>query len=157
MNVLYSGGYKERFNLVIEQIKDLPPNSQILELCFGDTYIAEFCEKNGYRWVGFDLNRHFVEQAQHYGFSAQCIDLTVCTNLPKADVCIMMGSLYHFHPRSLSILTKMSVASNTIIISEPVSNLSSNKGIIGYFAKRAASVGKGNEMFRYDLISLSAT
>src|SRR5688572_15763466 len=136
MNVLYAGGYKERFNRVIEQIRDLPPNSQILELCFGDTYIADHCKRNGHHWRGIDLNNHFVEQAKKLGYDAHVEDLTISKELPKADVCIMIGSLYHFYPNTPSILSKMLNAADTIIISEPVSNLSSRKGIIGFFAGR---------------------
>lgn len=154
MNILYAGGYKKRFNQVIEQLKDLPANSQVLELCFGDTYIAEYCKNKGYRWKGIDLNRQFVAHAQKLGFDAAYGDLTSAKNLPDADVCIMMGSLYHFHPHTFSVLNKMSNAADIVIISEPVSNLSADKGILGYFARRAASVGKGNEAFRYDSISL---
>jgi len=156
MNILYGGQYKERFYQVIEQIKDLPANSQILELCFGDTYIADYCKSNGHRWKGIDLNKYFVSKAQNLGYDAVYGDLVTCQKLPKANVCIMVGSLYHFYPNTLSMLSKMVEAADTIVISEPVSNLSSRKGIIGFFAKRAASVGKGNETFRYDASSFKA-
>jgi len=154
MNILYTGGYKERFNRVIEQIKDLPSNSQILELCFADTYLAEYCKKRGYRWRGIDLNMHFIKNAKELGHDASYADLQICQHLPKADACIMIGSLYHFHNDVFSMLRKMTEAADVVVISEPVSNLSSKKGIIGFFAKRAASVGKGNENFRYDAVSL---
>jgi hypothetical protein len=150
MNILYGGGYKERFNRVIEQMKHSPRGSYILELCFGDTYIAEYCKNNGYRWMGIDLNLEFVEHAKKTGHDAFHLDLSTIDALPKAHVCILMGSLYHFHPDVMSILKKMSDASEVIIISEPVSNLSARKGLIGYLAKRSANVGKGNEAFRYD-------
>jgi hypothetical protein len=156
MNILYLGHYKKRFNQVIEQIKDLPSNSQILELCFGDIYIAEYSKRNGYRWKGIDLNQHFVKQAQKLGYEAYKDDLTSLKNLPKADVCIMIGSLYHFHPNTFSILRKMLEASDTIVISEPVENLSSKKGIIGFLAQRAANAGKRNEVFRYNATTLNS-
>lgn len=156
MNILYGGRYKERFYQVIEQIKDLPANSQILELCFGDTYIAEYCKSHGHQWKGIDLNEYFVRKAQDLGFDALYADLVTCQKLPNANVCIMVGSLYHFYPDTLSILSKMVEAADTVVISEPVSNLSSRSGIIGFIAKRAASVGKGHEAFRYDASSFTA-
>jgi hypothetical protein len=156
MNILYGGRYKGRFYEVIEQIKDLPANSQILELCFGDTYIADYCKKNGHRWKGIDLNKHFVRNAQKLGYDASYDDLASRQELPKANVCIMVGSLYHFYPDTLPMLSKMVKAANTIIISEPVSNLSNRKGIIGFLAKRSASVGQGHETFRYDAVSFPA-
>lgn len=156
MNLLYTGSYRERFNQVIKQIADLPTNSSILELCFGDIYIAEYCKRRGHAWRGIDLNKHFVKQAKQLGYDAHHDDLARLEKLPKASACIMMGSLYHFYPHTLSMLNKMANASDMIIISEPVSNLSSRKGLLGYVAKRAASVGKRQETFRYDTNSLMA-
>ena len=149
MNILYGGGYRQRFEQVSKQIKDLPSNSQILELCFGDIYLADYCRKMNYRWKGLDLNRHFIKQAQSLGYDASYADLSTCDRLPKANVCVIVGSLYHFHPNVFPLLSKMASAAETIIISEPVSNLSTKNGIIGFIAKRSAGVGKGHETFRY--------
>lgn len=150
MNILYGGGYRQRFEQVSKQIKDLPANSQILELCFGDTYLADYCRKMNYRWKGLDLNRHFVSEAQNRGYDALYTDVSTCDRLPEADVCVIVGSLYHFHPNIFPLLTKMASSADTIIISEPVSNLSAKNGILGFIAKRSAGVGKGHEMFRYN-------
>lgn len=156
MNILYSGGYTKRFHHVIEQIKDLPLNSQILELCFGDTYIADYCKKRGYRWKGLEFNTHFVAHAKKLGHEAFFADLINAETLPKADVCLMMGSFYHFHEHPFSMLKKMLDAAETVIISEPVSNLASRSGIVGFFARRAANAGKGKEGFRYHADSFMA-
>ena len=156
MNILYRGKYKARFTQVINQINTLPVNSQVLELCFGDTYIADFCKKAGYKWKGIDLNKHFVKQAQKLGYEAYFEDLATLETLPKATVCIMIGSLYHFHPDTFSIVSKMCKASDLVVISEPVSNLSNSDGLVGFLARRAASVGKGNEEFRYNASSFLA-
>jgi hypothetical protein len=107
MNLLYAGGYKERFRKIARLLEDFPKGAQVLELCFGDTYIAEFCKNNGYGWLGIDLNAEFVKHAQRLGFDARLDDLTMVDNLPKAHACIIVGSLYHFHPNELSLLTKM--------------------------------------------------
>ncbi|MEX2231335.1 MAG: hypothetical protein WD824_04200 [Cyclobacteriaceae bacterium] len=156
MNILYMGKYKKRFHAVILQIKNLPHGSTILELCFGDIYIAEFCNEAGYRWKGLDINNYFVQLAQRMGFDAQNKDVAKLEVLPKANVCVMMGSLYHFHPHSETVLAKMLQASENIVISEPVLNLSSKKGLIGFLAKRAANIGKGHEAFRYNKESFTA-
>ena len=156
MNLLYLGRYRKRFNVVIQQIKLLPSGASILELCFGDVYIAEFCKKAGYHWKGLDINKHFVKTAQQMGFDADYADLEALEVFPKGDACIMMGSLYHFHSNTAAILSKMLQATDNIIISEPVSNLSSNQGLLGFLARRAANAGKGNETFRYDKSSFMA-
>jgi hypothetical protein len=153
MNLLYLGKYKQRFKAVIKQLNVLPAGSSVLELCFGDIHVAEFCRNAGFRWQGLDLNEQFIKEAQRRGFNAQKADLQALEVFPRADVCVMMGSLYHFHPHTSRILNKMLKASDWIVISEPVLNLSSGKGIIGFFAKRAANAGKGHETFRYDAAS----
>jgi hypothetical protein len=149
MNVLYRGKYKQRFAPIIDQIKLLPYNSKILELCFGDVVIAEHCKRNRYEWTGLDINKSFVKYAQKQGYFAQAADLTTVLTLPSADLSIIIGSLYHFHSNTQQILGKILQASDQVIISEPVLNLSSSKGIIGAIAKRSANAGKGNELFRY--------
>ena len=68
----------------------------------------------------------------------------------------MAGSLYHFYPHhTFEILEKMLFAASTVVISEPVVNLSSRKGLLGFIAKRAASVGKRQESFRFTAATLS--
>ena len=150
MNLLYMGRYKKRFRPVTEHLKNLQPGACVLELCFGDIYVADFCKRSGYRWTGLDINADFVKSARRMGFDARQADLAQGEALPKADVSVMIGSLYHFHSEARAILARMFDASRTVILSEPVSNLSTRDGLIGLLAKKGASVGKGDEIFRYD-------
>ncbi|MEO5600412.1 MAG: hypothetical protein ABIR06_05735 [Cyclobacteriaceae bacterium] len=150
MDILYLGKYKKRFTAVIRQIRSLPPDSRILELCFADIHIAAFCKKEGYHWEGFDINKTFVGLAKSMGFNARCADLTKLEVFPKADVCIMMGSFYHFYPETKLMLRKILNAAEIVVISEPVYNLSNNSGIVGFLARRAANAGKGHETFRFN-------
>ena len=150
MNILYVGRYKKRFEPVIDGIKTFPAGVPVLELCFGDIYVADFCRKAGYLWTGLDINGHFVRMAKRLGFDAREADLTELKQLPTAKVCVMMGSFYHFHSQAEGLLSKMFESSQTVILSEPVSNLARKKGFIGWLAKRAANAGKGHEVFRYD-------
>ena len=155
MNILYFGQYRKRFDHIIKNLKGLNPNARVLELCFGDIYIAEWCKRMNFSWQGIDLNRKFVQFAKGLGHSAQQGDLIIMNELPSADVCIMAGSFYHFHPaNTFAVLKKMLDAANHVIISEPIENLSSKSGLIGFLAKRAAGVSKRNEEFRFDLTSL---
>jgi hypothetical protein len=154
MNFLYWGKYKKRFTAVIEELIETPVHSKVLELCFGDVYIAEYCRQMRYTWKGIDINKHFVMRAQRYGYDASHADLMSVKQLPTADVCIIIGSFYHFHTHSEALLTKIFNASPTLIISEPVLNLSSRKGLIGFLARKATNAGKGHEEFRYTQASL---
>ena len=150
MNILYLGQYKKRFDPVIEEIKTFPAGIRVLELCFGDIYVAGFCRKAGYSWTGLDISVDFVRMAKRLGFDAREADLIDLKALPAANVCVMMGSLYHFHLLSGSLLSRMFESSQTVILSEPISNLSTRKGLIGWLAKKAANAGRGHEEFRYN-------
>ena len=156
MNLLYLGKYKERFEPVIGYLKTLPAGSRVLELCFGDIYVADFCKRRGHAWTGLDINVDFIKTATRMGFDAREADVTNVKALPSADVSVMMGSLYHFHPETGTILARMFDASPTVVISEPVSNLSAQGGLIGLLARKGANAGKGHETFRYDRTSFLA-
>ncbi len=149
MNMLYTSGYKKRFDGIIRILKEYKPK-QVLELCFGDVLIAEFCKSNAIEWHGFDSNAYFVRQAKLKGFNADGVDLLSIAKLPEADICIMIGSLYHFHEDIHNTLDKILKSSTKIIISEPIKNLSDQKNFIGWFARKSANAGKGDEQFRYN-------
>ncbi len=155
MNILYSFRYKQRFCDVIALFSE--QDKIVTELCFGDIYIANYCSKNNILWQGFDINNYFVSYALKNNFSATNIDISQMQSFPKADVCIMIGSLYHFHNEAESMLLKMLNCAPKIILSEPIINLSSGKGIIGFLAKKFTNAGKGTEAFRYNKKSILKT
>ena len=157
MNVIYVGNYKNRFLKITEVIEQEAPKS-VLELCFGDTIIAEYCQRKNILWQGIDINENFVKGAQKKGFDSVCKDILLLDSFVKNDLCIISGSLYHFNPEQrLKLFQKMFSSSQKVLISEPISNLSDQKGLIGFIARRAANAGKGDEHFRYNEQSLKAT
>lgn len=148
MNLIYLGKYKRRFDRINNRINS--NTGQVIELCFGDTYIARYCRKNNIQWKGYDLNENFVAHAKKLGYNAYKDDITKFDEFEKCDTYIMIGSLYHFKDAGIELLRKMIKASKQVIVSEPIKNLSSTKGIIGFIAKRSANAGKGQETFRYN-------
>jgi hypothetical protein len=150
MNILYTFGYRKRLDLVKQRLAQIKPGS-VLELCFGDTLLAAYCKRNNISWHGIDANPYFVNAAVKRGFGAVQEDLSARAALPVADVVVMTGSLYHFHANVTGMLKKMlDAAKMEVIISEPVKNLSSQGGVLGFIAKRSANAGKGEEDFRYN-------
>ncbi len=147
MNILYSCNYSKRFSDIISRI-DSSCNS-VLDLCFGDVYIANFCRKNSINWTGYDINSYFVKNARKQGYNAFQKDLSELNTFPKSDICILLGSLYHFNNEIEPLFQKMLTCAPKIIISEPIVNLSSHKGIIGKMARFFTNAGKGNEEFRF--------
>jgi hypothetical protein len=77
--------------------------------------------------------------------------------LPESDVCLMMGSLYHFYPDLKQLFEKIRRSSRRFILSEPVVNLTNQKGLIGKLAQKLTNAGKGEETFRFDENSLLET
>jgi hypothetical protein len=149
---LYGGKYKKRIRDVASFFLDADTN--VLELCFGDTILAEICRSQNRAWTGLDINDAFVLRAVALGFDATHMDIARAAALPAAQVCVMIGSLYHFHDDLMGIVRKMHTAAPRIIISEPVHNLSSKRNFLGASARRSANAGKGHETFRFDADSL---
>lgn len=145
MNILYGMKYKKRFDSIIDIIDS--NDNDIVELCFGDVYIAKYAKSNGKDWVGLDINDEFVRFAKAQGFNALNKNI-LNDDIPKSDVCIMAGSLYHFIENIETILIKLLDGSKKVIISEPIKNLSNNK-YIGMFARKSANAGNGDEEFRF--------
>jgi hypothetical protein len=153
MNILYFGKYLKRFRDIFSLLGDA---NTVLDLCFGDTHIAELCRKHHKQWIGYDLNKSFVDYAVSNNYQAFCKDILNEATFPKSDAVIMVGSLYHFHLNLDELFHKIFQSSSLFIISEPVRNLSSMNGIVGYVAKKSAKVGKGDEAFRFTEQSLIA-
>ena len=149
MNVIYGGSYRARFELITRFVANNKISS-VLELCFGDIIIAEYCKQRNINWKGIDINPGFTEYAKKKGYDATCQDVLLVNSFHKSDICIMAGSLYHFKDHLDDILKKVFEASPLFLISEPVKNLSSRKGLIGYIARHSANIGKGAEEFRFN-------
>jgi hypothetical protein len=156
MNFLYMGRYSKRFKDVINYI-NLEEGGTVVELCFGDIYIAKYCHENKINWVGYDFNQSFIQNAKQNNFDAHYVDLldsssffTDFHSINKVDMVIMMGSLYHFHNEIKPLIHKIMTYCDKFLISEPISSFSRILGPIGWLAKRSANIGHGNETFRYD-------
>lgn len=149
MNFLYGMKYKKRFENIVSLINN--EEKDIVELCFGDIFIAKYAKKNNKKWKGFDINDRFVSYAIEEGFDATNRNILL-DPIPKSDVCIMAGSLYHFIDNIELVLGKMLASSKKVIISEPIKNLSNNR-YIGFFARKSANAGNGEEEFRFTEIS----
>jgi hypothetical protein len=153
MNVLYTSGYQKRLDRILS-IMNLYTPKKVLELCFADTYIARYCRASQIEWTGLDINPAFVAHARREQFDADEADLSRPGPLPKAGLCIISGSLYHFHDQLPDFLQRVLRAAPVLILSEPVRYLSSSKGIVGWIAQKLSNAGKGKEDFRFTAATL---
>ena len=147
MNLLYAGRYRRRFRDIVDLIGE--DTRSVCDLCFGDTMIADWCRGRGIRWTGVDLNPHFCARARRAGHHVIEGDL-FAVDVPTADVFVMAGSLYHFHDRLSRLFDLVWRHTGSFVLSEPVHNLSAQKGPIGWWARRSADPGDGLATFRYD-------
>jgi hypothetical protein len=152
MNFLYLGRYQQRFKDIINELG--PEDNHIVELCFGDIHIAAYCKESARHWVGYDINDVFVNYALKHGHNAVSADILSLGSLPRADVLIFAGSLYHFNENMHKIWQLMTSCASKIILSEPIKNITSIKNIVGKIGARASTVRNGAEAFRFDRASL---
>lgn len=151
MNALYAGGYAERFGRITALLGS--EVSSICEPCFGDTLIADWCRRHDIRWTGVDVNPRFCARARRQGHEVLEGDL-LGVDLPVADVYVMAGSLYHFHDRLPALFDAVFGHTDRFLLSEPIRNLSSRSGALGWLARRGADPGAGDARFRFDPESL---
>lgn len=151
MSFLYLGRYRQRFQDIIALMT--PEDHRIIELCFGDIYIAEYCKKTSRQWTGYDINDVFVNYALERGHNAVSADILSLKKLPPADVLIFAGSLYHFN-ENLDHIWQLMTGATKIILSEPIKNITSAKNFMGKIGARASAVRNGAEAFRFERDSL---
>ncbi len=134
--ILYGGTYRYHYEALAREIG----NSSLVELCCGDCQIVDF--HAGASYQGLDINPAFVRPAQKRGLNVSLVDVSVC-DIPKADCILIHNSLYQFYPHHEALIARaLASASEKVIISEPVINLSSSSNkFIAAFAKRLTSMG----------------
>ncbi|MBI3573425.1 hypothetical protein HY090_00045 [Candidatus Kaiserbacteria bacterium] len=150
MLLLYKGKYYERFTHIAKYLT----GKSVVELCFGDTILADYCRENSIRWIGIDVNQTFVKAAIKKGFDAHCADIASAESFPSADTIVMSGSLYHFHDSLHNLFKKMLASAPVVVISEPIVNLSQVQGIIGAAARSLVTVKGKKQPFRFTEPSL---
>jgi trans-aconitate methyltransferase len=155
MGVLYKGRYRERFKRVCELIRE--SDGTVLELCFGDVAIAEYCREHGKRWTGLDVSDAFVAYAARRRFDARKADVARLDALPACDVCVMMGSLYHFKERLPELFRRIKNASPRFVLSEPVRNWTHANVPFRFLARALTRTDEREETFRFDEASLVQT
>ncbi len=150
MQVLYKGQYNKRYSKIFPLLKA----NKITELCFGDTVIADYCKQNNILWTGYDTNAPFVKNAKKNNFNAFEADILKIEKFETADICLIIGSFYHFHQSLEILVAKMFDAAPVVIISEPIKNLTQSKGIIGKLAKGSSDINGVAQNFRFNEATL---
>lgn len=125
MRILYGRHFEDRYKAMAAQI---PPGSSVMDICAGDAYLyTKYLKGKGNEYLAIDNSPFFIRSSQKR--KIVCRQLNVLDDpLPKADVVVMMASLYQFIPQERAIIQKLlGSARKKVIITEPISNLSSSQ------------------------------
>ena len=134
--LIYGKSYRPHYEALACEIGA----SDLLELCCGDCQILDFYR--GHRYQGVDINPAFVEHARRRGLEVTLSDVSTYA-IPKTGCILIHNSLYQFYPRHEELIARaLESATEKLIISEPVMNLSSSPNpLIAALAKKLTSMG----------------
>jgi hypothetical protein len=155
MRVIYGSGFAARYQALSQLV---PDGADVFEACAGDAYLYwHHLKPRGIRYRAGEFNDGFVSHAQARGIDMQHFDLRQ-DPVPEADIVLLHASLYQFMPDHVAIVARLlAAARHTLIISEPVRNLSSSPNpLIRWIARRSADPGSGHKAQRFDEASLDA-
>jgi len=120
MRMLYRGAYHERYAVVARLV---PEGARVVEFCCGCGYLYEkFLAGKRVEYLGVDLLPRMLGRLRKLGARVVAGNLLEMP-APEADFCVMLGSLYHFHPHEAKVLAAMARSGRAILL-EPVLNYS---------------------------------
>tara|TARA_Y100001968_G_C19444712_1_gene764654 strand:- start:756 stop:1334 length:579 start_codon:yes stop_codon:yes gene_type:complete len=153
MLILSFGNYFSDFHRAFSFI---PINSSsVLELCFGDIYLAMLCRKNNIDWTGYDISQTFVDNANKNNLNAYQADLHNIKFDKRYDATIILRSLYHFKSDLDSFIQSILEASDSIIICESIKTFSNSRfTLLRWLARKLTHSGDSEHTFRYTIDSL---
>ena len=135
MWLLYRKNFDVRYEVIVDEI---PEGASVVDVCAGDAYLyLKFLKKKSVHYTAIDNSPYFLDWAQKKGIDYRKANV-FDDEIPTGDIVVMMGSLFQFFPKEKEVLQKMiSSAKIKVIISEPISNLSSSHvGVIARIANR---------------------
>jgi len=147
MRLLYRSSYRERYEVVARLV---PEGAKVVEFCCGCGFLYEkYLSRKRVEYVGIDLLPQMVGRLRRLGVKVLVGDL-LHMDLPVGEVCVMLGSLYHFHPDEAEVIDRMARSGRGILL-EPVLNISgSHHWILKLVAKYLSYIGKTSSSYRLE-------
>jgi glycosyltransferase involved in cell wall biosynthesis len=154
MRVLYGQHYESVYRRLAEQVA---PGSSVIDVCCGTAGAYRYgLAERGCSYVGLDFNGHMVMANRKRGIASRSFNL-LTDPIPEADYVVMGSSFYHVRSQAAAVLARMQrAARKAVVLSEPVSNLSTLPGPAGRLMSALSNPGVGEYSARYDLESLRA-
>ena len=148
MFISSNGSYFKEFDIAFNL---LPKKTKsVIELCFGDIYIAKSCRHKNISWTGYDISSYFVNNAKKKKYNAVLVDLHKVSLKGKYDVAIISRSLYQFKFDLTFFIASILNVSSSIIICESLKSLSNSRNyLVRKFAHKITHSGDKEHFFRY--------
>jgi SAM-dependent methyltransferase len=154
MRLLYRRHYHRRLEAAAEWVED---GDSVLDLCCGPpTLYTRHLRRKSVGYCGLDVNPVFIDAIRRAGADGRVCDLRNEAFTERADVVVMLASLYHFLPEPAEVLKRMfAAARKRVILSEPVHNVSTDApAVFKALARRLTDPGTGAPEHRFDRTSL---
>jgi glycosyltransferase involved in cell wall biosynthesis len=125
MRILYGEYLHARYEAIASEIHE---GSRVVDVCMGDGALYLRCLRSkSVSYLGLDRSPAMIRWARKRGIDARQFDITR-SNPPACDVAVIQASLYQFLPDARPVVEKLlDAASEKVIVSEPVVNLSSSQ------------------------------
>jgi trans-aconitate methyltransferase len=152
LRLLYGGALRERERLVAALV---PPGASVVDACCGDAGIAR--RLPGSRYLGLDVSPGVVRALRRRGVDACETDLAR-EDPPRADVVLLLGSLYQFLPDEDAFLLRLRrAARRVVVVAEPYRNVASHRlPWVAAAARRATRTRSGGGADRFSEPALRA-
>ena len=152
LRLLYGGALADRERIVASWV---PAGTSVLDVCCGDGSIARCL--SGRSYTGVDASETFVRALERAGLRAIRLD-AARDPLPRADVVLLLGSLYQFLPEADRVVERLRDAARAhVVVAEPWRNLAQSRWRpVRAIAKRLTNPGVESSTSRFDEASLRA-
>ena len=143
------GNYFKDYQVIFSLIPS--SSKKVIELCFGDIYLANICKQNQIDWTGYDISNFFVENAKKRNLNAIKANLHDCNIDTTCDAIIISRSLYHFKDTLDSFFEKLLKCSRNIIICESLNSFGNSKNkVFRMVAQYLTHSGDSDHVYRYN-------
>lgn len=137
LRLLYGPALDARWRAVSRLVR---PGETVIDLCAGDGEVRRHLPPS-VRYLAVDANATFVRSLWAQHVEARLVDVRT-EAIPRGDVVMMLGSLYHFVPEQVAMVERMKAAAGRLaIVVEPAVNLSSGSGLLGRWSRRLTDSG----------------
>jgi hypothetical protein len=154
MRLLYGHHFDARYRAIATKV---PPGATVLDVCAGDGYLYLSHLRNRHvTYLALDIAPELVQWMKRHGIDARRFDVWRDT-LPAADVVIMQASLYQFLPNAAPVIERLLCAARqSVIIAEPVRNMSSSSNPLLRVLSRRMTRPAGNGTYAADRFNLES-